>query len=213
MESEHQSLNVYKDKDSTIRPKSSVSKSQSKEVPFAEDQLTKIPSLSDLENKGATMLLKEDVVRQVFRDYPYVFANVGDLTVNDVEDLLNNYKQLVFKYVSLAKGFGVTPLASSNSQSQKQQHPKATKEPEDTRAVKPNESPLALSNSESQKLQHPEETEELEDTRAEKPNESNKQARTDGDSDRVTLLEEEIFESKLPQDEAPQDGGNDETSQ
>ena len=108
---------------------------------------------------------------------------------------------------------GVTPLASSNSQSQKQQHPGATKEPEDTRAVKPNESPLALSNSESQKLQHPEETEELEDTRAEKPNESNKQARTDGDSDRVTLLEEEIFESKLPQDEAPQDGGNDETSQ
>ncbi|KAL4603976.1 hypothetical protein ACB092_10G162300 [Castanea dentata] len=213
MESKHQSLNVYKDKDSTIRPKSSESKSRSKEVPFAEDQLTKIPSLSDLENKGATMLLKEDMVRQVFRDYPYVFANVGDLTVNDVEDLLNNYKQLVFKYVSLAKGLGVTPLASSNSQSQKQQHPEATKEPEDTRAVKLNESPLASSNSESQKQQHPEVTKELEDTRAEKPNESNKQARTDGDSERVTLLEEENFESKLPQDEAPQDGGNDETSQ
>uniref|UniRef100_A0A7N2N5R6 VPS9 domain-containing protein n=1 Tax=Quercus lobata TaxID=97700 RepID=A0A7N2N5R6_QUELO len=213
MEFKHQSLNVYKDKDSTIQSKSSESKSRSKEVPFAEDQLTKIPSLSDLENKGATMLLKEDMVRQVFRDYPYVFASVGDLTVNDVEDLLNNYKQLVFKYVSLAKGLGVTPLASSNSQSQKQQHPEATKEPEDTRAVKPNESPLASSNSESQKQQHPEETKELEDTRAEKPNESNKQARTDGDSDRVTLLEEENFESKLPQDEAPQDGVNDGTSQ
>ena len=116
----------------------------------------------------------------------HVFANVGDLIVNDVEDLLNNYKQLVFKYVSLAKGLGVTPLASSNSQSQKQQHPEAIKEPEDTRAVKPNESPLALSNSEAQKLQHPEETKEFEDTGAEKPNESNKQARTDGDSDRVT---------------------------
>ena len=108
---------------------------------------------------------------------------------------------------------GVTPLASSSPQSQKQQHPEATKEPEDTRAVKPNESPLASSNSESQKQQHPEVTKELEDTRAEKPNESNKQARTDGDSDRVTLLEEENFESKLPQDEAPQDGENDETSQ
>ena len=159
------------------------------------------------------MLLKEDVVRQVFWDYPDVFANIGDLTVNDVEDLLNNYKQLVFKYVSLAKGLGVTPLASSNSQSQKQQHLEATKEPEDTRAVKPKESPLASSYSESQKQQHQEVTKEVEDTRAEKPNEPNKQARTDGDSDRVTLLEEEIFESKLPQDEAPQDGGNDETSQ
>ena len=70
MESKYQSLNVYKDKDSTIRPKSSKSKSQSKEVPFAEDQLTKIPSLSDLENKEATMILKEDTARQVFWDYP-----------------------------------------------------------------------------------------------------------------------------------------------
>ena len=89
---------------------------------------------------------------------------------------------------------GVTPLASSSPQSQKQQHPEATKVPEDTRAVKPNESPLASSNSESQKQQHPEVTKELKDTRAEKPNESNKQARTDGDSDRVTLLEEENFD-------------------
>ena len=70
MESKHQSLNVYKDKDSTIGPKSSESKSRSKEVPFAEDQLTKIPSLSDLENKEATMILKEDTARQVFWDYP-----------------------------------------------------------------------------------------------------------------------------------------------
>jgi hypothetical protein len=65
-------------------PNSSESRSRSKEVPFAEDQLSisQIPSLSDLENKGATMLLKEDMVRQVFRDYPYVYANVGDLTVH-----------------------------------------------------------------------------------------------------------------------------------
>lgn len=183
MEPKHQSLNVNKDKDSTLRPNSSESRSRSKEVPFAEDQLSisQIPSLSDLENKGATMLLKEDMVRQVFRDYPYVYANVGDLTVTDVEDLLNNYKQLVFKYVCLAKGLGVPPLASSNSQSQEQHHPE---EPEDTRSVKSN-------------------------------NESKKHTRTDDGSNIVTLLEEENFESKLPQDEpiAPQGGGNDETPQ
>lgn len=183
MEPKHQSLNVNKDKDSTLRPNLSESRSRSKEVPFAEDQLSisQIPSLSDLENKGATMLLKEDMVRQVFRDYPYVYANVGDLTVTDVEDLLNNYKQLVFKYVCLAKGLGVPPLASSNSQSQEQHHPE---EPEDTRSVKSN-------------------------------NESKKHTRTDDGSNIVTLLEEENFESKLPQDEpiAPQGGGNDETPQ
>ena len=183
MEPKHQSLNVNKDKDSTLRPNSSESRSRSKEVLFAEDQLSisQIPSLSDLENKGATMLLKEDMVRQVFRDYPYVYANVGDLTVTDVEDLLNNYKQLVFKYVCLAKGLGVPPLASSNSQSQEQHHPE---EPEDTRSVKSN-------------------------------NESKKHTRTDDGSNIVTLLEEENFESKLPQDEpiAPQGGGNDETPQ
>ena len=72
---------------------------------FANESLiTKVPSLSDLENKGASMILKEDKLNAVFGEFPYLFASVGDLTVGDVEDLLNNYKQLVFKYVSLSKG-------------------------------------------------------------------------------------------------------------
>lgn len=67
-------------------------------------RVMKMPSFLDLENKGATVLLNEDQLNQVFQDYPYLFSHVGDLTVNDVEDLLNNYKQLVFKYVCLSRG-------------------------------------------------------------------------------------------------------------
>lgn len=67
-------------------------------------RVMKMPSVLDLENKGATVLLNEDQLNQVFQDYPYLFSHVGDLTVNDVEDLLNNYKQLVFKYVCLSRG-------------------------------------------------------------------------------------------------------------
>ncbi|XP_022851243.1 vacuolar protein sorting-associated protein 9A-like isoform X2 [Olea europaea var. sylvestris] len=77
-------------------------------------------TVSDLENKGATMLLKEDEVNHVFRDFPYLYSQAGDLTASDVEDLLNNYKQLVFKYVCLAKGLGVgtpsPPVADTQGQ-------------------------------------------------------------------------------------------------
>ncbi|KAL9249405.1 Vacuolar protein sorting-associated protein 9A-like protein [Drosera capensis] len=76
-------------------------------VKALEDQVSikKNLSVSDLEDKGAKMLLKEE--QNVFQEFPYVFANVGDLTLNDVEDLLNNYKQLVLKYVCLSKGMGL----------------------------------------------------------------------------------------------------------
>lgn len=185
VEPEHQSLHV-KDRDSILRPKSSETKSTSKEAPYAKDQLSmpKIPSLSDLENKGAIMLLKEDMVSQVFRDYPYLFAHVGDLTVNDVEDLLNNYKQLVFRYVCLSKGLGGAPLPLSNSESQKQHQVENIEEPGDSSTVEPNE-------------------------------ESKKHTRADDGSNKVSLLPEENLETKLPQDEAvvAQGGGNDETSQ
>ncbi|XP_057973689.1 vacuolar protein sorting-associated protein 9A-like [Malania oleifera] len=101
---------------------SSEQKSRNEEL-YAKDQLpiTKAPSVSDLENQGATMLLKEDQVSQVFRDFPYLYAHVGDLTINDVEDLLNNYKQLVFKYVCLSKGLGVTtpPQIQNTSETMK----------------------------------------------------------------------------------------------
>ncbi|KAJ8762976.1 hypothetical protein K2173_023105 [Erythroxylum novogranatense] len=83
-----------------------------------ESSMEKIPSLSDIENRGAAMLLKEDPVSKVFREYPYLFAHAGDLTVNDVEDLLNNYKQLVFKYICLSKGLAGATTSRPPSSSQ-----------------------------------------------------------------------------------------------
>lgn len=86
------------------------------EESIGKDQLSldKFPSISDLENKGAIMVLKEDDISQIFHDFPYLYALAGDLTVSDVEDLLNNYKQLVMKYVCLAKGLGVTTPSPPN---------------------------------------------------------------------------------------------------
>uniref|UniRef100_A0A7N0VAI1 VPS9 domain-containing protein n=2 Tax=Kalanchoe fedtschenkoi TaxID=63787 RepID=A0A7N0VAI1_KALFE len=112
--------------DHVTRPPPSVSKSGKIELRHtkAESSIRKIPSMSDLENKGAFMLLNENRLSRVFQEYPYLFSQVGDLTLDDVESLLNNYKQLVFKYVSLAKGKGSEPLpppfiSMSNSQSQR----------------------------------------------------------------------------------------------
>ncbi|KAL3504055.1 hypothetical protein ACH5RR_033896 [Cinchona calisaya] len=93
------------------------------EEPYPKDQLSKIPSISDIENKGASVLLKEEKVNQAFQDFPYLYSQVGDLTVEDVEILLNNYKQLVFKYVSLSKGLGLeTPLDPSSTEQGQRQH-------------------------------------------------------------------------------------------
>ncbi|URE34437.1 VPS9 [Musa troglodytarum] len=64
-------------------------------------------SISDLEKKGTTDLLKEENVNKYFQEYPFLFANAGDLTVDDVGSLLNCYKQLVLRYVALAKGMGI----------------------------------------------------------------------------------------------------------
>ena len=73
-----------------------------------EQQVNKSPSISDLEKKGASMLMKEETGIEEFRKFPYLYSRTGDLTVGDVEELLNSYKQLVVKYVSLAKGLGVS---------------------------------------------------------------------------------------------------------
>ncbi|PIN06615.1 Vacuolar assembly/sorting protein VPS9 [Handroanthus impetiginosus] len=70
--------------------------------------LDKTPSISDIQNIGADKLLKEEEVNQIFRDFPYFYSQAHGLTIGDVEDLLNNYKQLVFKYACLAKGLGMT---------------------------------------------------------------------------------------------------------
>lgn len=121
MGSKHQALNSRKERDSLIQSKSSEKRTASKDKQYHEDEspMAKIPSLSDIENRGATVFLKDDLASQVFREYPYLFARVGDLTVSDVEDLLNNYKQLVFKYACLSKGLGgaIPSLPLSNSQS------------------------------------------------------------------------------------------------
>uniref|UniRef100_A0A5B7AMT9 Vacuolar protein sorting-associated protein 9A n=2 Tax=Davidia involucrata TaxID=16924 RepID=A0A5B7AMT9_DAVIN len=142
MEPKQESLNPKQRQGPAIQPQFSPELFRNKQEPYAEDQslLTKVPSLSDLENKGATMLLKEDRVSQVFQDFPYLFSHAGDLTVNDVEDLLNNYKQLVCKYVCLSKGLGVpTPsLPLSISQSQSQHHTETKKASDDTRASEVN---------------------------------------------------------------------------
>ncbi|KAI3748655.1 hypothetical protein L6452_11900 [Arctium lappa] len=73
-----------------------------------QQQVNKIPSISDLENKGASIVMKEEAGIEEFRKFPYLYSRTGDLTVGDVEELLNSYKQLVVKYVSLAKGLGVS---------------------------------------------------------------------------------------------------------
>lgn len=184
-EPRYQGLNISKGQ--ALRPESSESRTRSKEpTSNANDQFTKVPSISDLENKGAEALIKEDQVSQVFKEYPYLFAQVGDLTINDVEDLLNNYKQLVLKYVSLSKGLGVPaasvpPLKSQNDVLQNSQT--MTKE-EDRGAKDPND-------------------ESAKDT-----------GRTEVNSDE-SLLEIEKLESQLAQDETvvPQGGKAEETPQ
>lgn len=81
----------------------------------SETPMKKAESISDLENKGAT-LLKDTEPSKVFQEYPYIFASAGDLRIGDVEGLLNDYKQLVFKYVCLTKGLGdATSFAPSSS--------------------------------------------------------------------------------------------------
>ncbi|XP_074371019.1 vacuolar protein sorting-associated protein 9A-like isoform X2 [Apium graveolens] len=113
------------------------SRNENPKDPYAVD---KVPSISDLENHGANVLMKDENVKQVFMDFPYLYAKSGDLTVGDVEELLNNYKQLVFKYVCLSKGMGVpvTP-PSSALQTPSEDHTKTMKEPEDSRTVEPND--------------------------------------------------------------------------
>lgn len=88
-ETRHNALNASKDP--ALPRKLSNPKFRPKETSHEKDHLTltKVSSLSDLENKGASLLLKEDKMSQVFQEYPFLFACIGDLTINDVEDLLN----------------------------------------------------------------------------------------------------------------------------
>ncbi|KAL8199850.1 hypothetical protein R6Q57_013418 [Mikania cordata] len=49
----------------------------------------------------------QSVSESKLEDFGYLYSKAGDLSVGEVDDLLNGYKQLVFKYVCLAKGTGV----------------------------------------------------------------------------------------------------------
>ncbi|CAL1390362.1 unnamed protein product [Linum trigynum] len=102
----HQAL---QERNSSLRPRTAETRSRTKDAESSKDEvssLDKVPSLSDIENRGAALILKEDMASQVFREYPYLYSQVGDLTINDVEELLNSYKQLVFKYVCVCKSLG-----------------------------------------------------------------------------------------------------------
>ncbi|KDP32736.1 hypothetical protein JCGZ_12028 [Jatropha curcas] len=139
VESKSQSLSSKKERDSSIRSKSSETRSGNRDWQYVKDEssMAKVPSLSDIENRGAIMLLKEDLASLAFREYPYLFAQVGDLTINDVEDLLNNYKQLVFKYVCLSKGLGGT--TPSNSQIHAHVDVEFVEKHQDAGVVEPND--------------------------------------------------------------------------
>ncbi|XP_057847823.1 vacuolar protein sorting-associated protein 9A isoform X2 [Cryptomeria japonica] len=60
-------------------------------------------TVSKLENKGAVHVLHAERTGQLNREYPFLYARAGDLRVEEIEPLLNAYKELVLKYVSLSK--------------------------------------------------------------------------------------------------------------
>ncbi|KAL6983177.1 hypothetical protein U1Q18_016570 [Sarracenia purpurea var. burkii] len=130
VEPKQQASNTNKYQDPAVQSQFSLGSSETKlgykeEVSGKDQQLLyKVPSVADFENRGASMLMKEDQVSRIFQDFPYLFSQAGDLTVNDVEELLNNYKQLVSKYVCLSKGLGTVtpspPLSISPSKSRHQ---------------------------------------------------------------------------------------------
>lgn len=60
-------------------------------------------SVVKLESKGASAVLHADRTGQLAREYPFLYTSAGDLRIQDVESLLNSYKELVLKYVSLSK--------------------------------------------------------------------------------------------------------------
>lgn len=75
---------------------------------------TKI-SVQRLQASGSAAVLEADKAGHLAREYPFLYASVGDLRVEDVESLLNDYKELVLKYYSLHKAvenLTLTQLAS-----------------------------------------------------------------------------------------------------
>lgn len=106
-----QQLKAKKERHNSHLPSRTSSLKDEMKYPDEQDlqSVARKPSITDLEHKGAAELLKEDESSSFFHEYPFLYADVGNLTLNDVEELLNNYKQLVIKYVSLSKGLGIHP--------------------------------------------------------------------------------------------------------
>jgi hypothetical protein len=56
-----------------------------------------------LQAEGVSALIGASKVGQLAREFPFLYASVGDLRIEDVEALLNDYKELVLKHYSLCK--------------------------------------------------------------------------------------------------------------
>jgi Rab5 GDP/GTP exchange factor len=87
------------------------------DVTVSSKPVERVQSIPDLENKGATELLNNDDLNKKIQEYPFLFARAGDLTIADVENLLNSYRQIVLRYVALAQGMGVN-LETTHVQSE-----------------------------------------------------------------------------------------------
>jgi hypothetical protein len=106
-----------------------------RESDVSSKPVEQVQSTSDLEKKGATELFKDDDLNKIFQEYPFLFARAGDLTVADVENLLNSYKQLVLRYVALSYGLGVNPEAPIVQSMQTASDLLVSEEPEDVKNV------------------------------------------------------------------------------
>lgn len=62
-------------------------------------------SISNLtqEGKGPAELTKNSQINAYFEAFPFMYANAGDLTVDDVHELLDCYKRLVLVYLTRSK--------------------------------------------------------------------------------------------------------------
>jgi hypothetical protein len=106
-----------------------------RESDVSSKSVEQVQSISDLEKKGATELLKDDDLNKIFQEYPFLFARAGDLTVADVDSLLNSYKQLVLRYVALSQGMGVTPETPLVQSMQTTSDLQISEEPENVKNV------------------------------------------------------------------------------
>lgn len=116
-----------------IKSKESQASENRKKLDGKVSDTAKSESVSVLETKGANDLLKEEELRKYFSEYQFLYASAGDLTVKDVENLLDNYKQLVLKYVSLLKGIGAFNPSFPSSLTEKSAETSNTREPNDVK--------------------------------------------------------------------------------